>query len=86
MKAVVLAAGYATRLYPLTIDRPKALLRVGGMLDHVVERLEPMGVDAVIVVTNARFTPQFEGRARTRRRHDRERRHDVERRPAGRDR
>ena len=61
MKAVVLAAGYAA-LHPLTIDRPKALLEVGGkpMLDHVVERLEPMGVDAVIVVTNARFTPQFE--------------------------
>jgi len=62
MKALVLAAGYATRLYPLTLDRPKALLEVGGkpMLDHVVERLLPMGVDAVIVVTNAKFTPHFE--------------------------
>jgi glucose-1-phosphate thymidylyltransferase len=66
MKALVLAAGYATRLYPLTLDKPKALLEVGGkpMLDHVVERLLPMGVDGVIVVTNAKFTPHFEDWAR----------------------
>jgi glucose-1-phosphate thymidylyltransferase len=62
MKALVLAAGYATRLYPLTLDRPKALLEVGGraMLDHILERLEAMGVDETIVVTNAKFTPHFE--------------------------
>jgi glucose-1-phosphate thymidylyltransferase len=62
MKGLVLAAGYATRLYPLTLDRPKALLEVGGrpMLDHVLERLEAMGVDETIVVTNAKFTPHFE--------------------------
>ena len=62
MKALVLAAGYATRLYPLTLDKPKALLEVGGkpMLDRVVERLLPMGVDGTIVVTNAKFTPHFE--------------------------
>ena len=62
MKALVLAAGYATRLYPLTLDRPKALLEVGGkpMLDRVVERLRPMGIDGVVVVTNAKFTPHFE--------------------------
>ena len=62
MKALVLAAGYATRLYPLTLDRPKALLEVGGrpMLDHVLGRLEEMGVDETIVVTNAKFTPHFE--------------------------
>jgi glucose-1-phosphate thymidylyltransferase len=62
MKALVLAAGYATRLYPLTLDKPKALLEVGGrpMLDHVLERLQQMGVDETIVVTNAKFTPHFE--------------------------
>ena len=62
MRALVLAAGYATRLYPLTLDRPKALLEVGGrpMLDHVLERLQAMGVDETIVVTNAKFTPHFE--------------------------
>jgi glucose-1-phosphate thymidylyltransferase len=62
VKALVLAAGYATRLYPLTLDRPKALLEVGGrpMLDHVLERLQEMGVDETTVVTNAKFTPHFE--------------------------
>lgn len=62
MKALVLAAGYATRLYPLTLDKPKALLEVGGrpMLDHVLDRLQAMGVDETIVVTNAKFTPHFE--------------------------
>jgi glucose-1-phosphate thymidylyltransferase len=66
VKALVLAAGYATRLYPLTLDKPKPLLEVGGrpMLDYVLERLEQMGVDATIVVTNAKFTPHFEEWAR----------------------
>ena len=45
MKAILLVAGYATRLYPLTKDRPKALLSVGGMplLDHILR-----GVNATI--------------------------------------
>jgi glucose-1-phosphate thymidylyltransferase len=62
VRGLVLAAGYATRLYPLTLDRPKALLDVGGrpMLDYVHERLVEMGVDETIVVTNAKFTPHFE--------------------------
>jgi glucose-1-phosphate thymidylyltransferase len=66
VKALVLAAGYATRLYPLTLDQPKALLEVGGkpMLDRLLERLEAMGVDETIVVTNAKFTPHFEDWAR----------------------
>jgi len=67
MKALVLAAGYATRLYPLTLDKPKALLEVGGrpMLDYVLERLQAMDVDETIVVTNAKFAPHFEEWART---------------------
>ena len=63
MKAIVLAAGYATRLYPLTLERPKALLEVGGrpLLDRVLERVLALGdVDESIVVTNAKFAPQFE--------------------------
>jgi glucose-1-phosphate thymidylyltransferase len=62
VKAIVLAAGYATRLYPLTLDRPKALLEVGGrpMLDRVLESVRAVGnVDEAIVVTNAKFAPQF---------------------------
>jgi glucose-1-phosphate thymidylyltransferase len=62
VKALVLAAGYATRLYPLTLDKPKALLEVGGkpMLDRVLEAVLPMGVDGTIVVTNSKFAPHFE--------------------------
>ena len=62
MKAVILAAGYATRLYPLTLDRPKALLPVGGrpMLEHLLERLgEVQGLDGVFLVTNAKFAGAF---------------------------
>jgi glucose-1-phosphate thymidylyltransferase len=63
VKAIVLAAGYATRLYPLTLERPKALLEIGGrpLLDRVLERVLALGdVDESIVVTNAKFAPQFE--------------------------
>jgi glucose-1-phosphate thymidylyltransferase len=62
VKAVVLAAGYATRLYPLTLDRPKALLAVGGkpMLEHLLERLEGVsGLDEIYVVTNSKFAEAF---------------------------
>lgn len=62
MKLVVLAAGYATRLYPLTLDRPKHLLEAAGrpILEHVLEKLETTeGLDRVYVVTNAKFAPQF---------------------------
>ena len=62
MKAVILAAGYATRLRPLTDDVPKHLLPVGGrpMLDWVLDRVgEVQEVDAVHLVTNSRFAPAF---------------------------
>jgi glucose-1-phosphate thymidylyltransferase len=62
VKAVVLAAGYATRLYPLTLDRPKALLPVAGkpMLEHLLERLDGVrGLDEVHVVTNSKFAGAF---------------------------
>jgi glucose-1-phosphate thymidylyltransferase len=62
VRLIVLAAGYATRLYPLTLDRPKALLHVARrpMLDHVLDRLAPIGFDGTYVVTNAKFAPHFE--------------------------
>jgi glucose-1-phosphate thymidylyltransferase len=62
VKAVILAAGYATRLRPLTDGVPKHLLPVGGrpMLDWVLDRVrEVEEVDAVHVVTNSRFAPAF---------------------------
>jgi glucose-1-phosphate thymidylyltransferase len=62
VKALILAAGYATRLYPLTLDRPKALLPVGGkpMLDRLMEQLEQVeGLDEVYVVTNSKFAEAF---------------------------
>jgi NDP-sugar pyrophosphorylase family protein len=51
MKAMVLAAGLGTRLRPLTNDRPKALVEVGGrtMLEITLERLRAFGVGEVIV-------------------------------------
>jgi len=62
VKLVVLAAGYATRLYPLTLDRPKALLPVGGkpMLEHVLDRLAGTPeLDGLYLVTNAKFAEHF---------------------------
>ena len=62
MKAVVLAAGYATRLRPLTEHLPKPLLPLAGrpMLDYLCDKLDAVAeIDAVHVVSNARFAPNF---------------------------
>jgi glucose-1-phosphate thymidylyltransferase len=63
MKILILAAGYATRLYPLTLNQPKPLLAVAGkpMVEHVLDNLAPIGgIDRVYVVTNAKFAGHFE--------------------------
>ncbi len=63
MKVIILAAGYATRLYPLTLTRAKPLLPVAGkpMIDHVLDNLAPVGgLDRVYIVTNAKFAEQFQ--------------------------
>jgi NDP-sugar pyrophosphorylase family protein len=54
MKAMVLAAGLGTRLRPLTDDRPKALVEVGGktLLQITLERLRSFGVEEVVVNTH----------------------------------
>ena len=63
MKCLILAAGYATRLYPLTENFPKPLLKVAGkpILNHLIDDLEATAaVDEYIVVTNHKFAPIFE--------------------------
>src|SRR5262249_39061565 len=63
MKVIILAAGYATRLYPLTLTQPKPLLPVAGkpMIDYVLDNLAPIGgIDRVYVVTNAKFASPFQ--------------------------
>lgn len=62
MKVLFLAAGYGTRLYPLTRDTPKPLLEVGGrpMLDHLLEKVKELpDVDEVVVVSNDKFYDRF---------------------------
>jgi glucose-1-phosphate thymidylyltransferase len=63
MKLIILGAGYATRLYPLTLNQPKPLLPVAGkpMMEHVLDNLAPVeGIDHAYVVTNAKFAEHFQ--------------------------
>jgi glucose-1-phosphate thymidylyltransferase len=63
MKVIILAAGYATRLYPLTLTQPKPLLPVAGkpMIDYVLDNLAPIGgLDQIYVATNAKFASHFQ--------------------------
>jgi glucose-1-phosphate thymidylyltransferase len=62
VKALILAAGYATRLRPLTDSIAKPLLPVGGrpMVDWIVDRIAETSADEIHLVTNARFADDFE--------------------------
>lgn len=63
MNLLILGAGYATRLYPLTLNQPKPLLPIAGqpMIEHVLDKLTPIpGIDRVLVVTNDKFAGHFE--------------------------
>jgi glucose-1-phosphate thymidylyltransferase len=62
LKALVLAAGYGTRLYPLTREVPKPLLGVGGVaiIDHILKKLCTLKeLDRVLVVSNAKYFDKF---------------------------
>lgn len=68
MKCVILAAGYATRLYPLTENFPKPLLKVGEktILDWLVDDIDKSGlVDKYVVISNHKFVSHFEKWAAT---------------------
>ncbi len=63
MKALILAAGYATRLYPLTQYTPKPLLKLRNrpIIDYILEKIEQVGdVDRISVVSNNKFYAQFD--------------------------
>ncbi len=60
--AIVLAAGYATRLYPLTENTPKPLLNVAGkpIVEHIIRQLEKVKqIDKIYIVTNNKFEQNF---------------------------
>ena len=63
MNVLILAAGYATRLYPLTLNKAKPLLEVAGkpMIEWVLDNLAPIpDLEKVYVVTNSKFAEDFQ--------------------------
>ncbi|HBQ64306.1 MAG TPA: nucleotidyltransferase family protein [Clostridiales bacterium] len=63
MKAILLAAGYATRLHPLTLNKPKGLLPVAGrpIMDYIADEIDTLEeVDEIIIISNHRFINEFE--------------------------
>jgi len=71
MDAIVLAGGYATRLYPITLNISKPLLRVAGrpIVGYVLDRLEEMGeIERVFIVTNDKFFKDYQAWAANERR------------------
>lgn len=63
MKVIIPVAGYATRLYPLTKDQPKALLDIKGkpILEHIIKKIEELeAVDQIYIITNEKFFNNFD--------------------------
>ncbi|ANS74724.1 hypothetical protein AWM70_09075 [Paenibacillus yonginensis] len=64
MKALILAAGYATRLYPLTLNKPKGLLPITDtscVIDFILDKLEKLEqVSQILIVTNHKYAGAFE--------------------------
>jgi len=62
MKAIILLAGYATRMYPLTENQPKALLPLRGkaVIDYIIEQINRIpDIDTIYAVTNSKFYTHF---------------------------
>ncbi|MBN2453361.1 MAG: nucleotidyltransferase family protein [Candidatus Omnitrophica bacterium] len=62
MKIIILAAGYAVRLRPLTLNMPKSLLKIGGktIMDRIIDKLSAIkGWDEIFVVSNSKFYGKF---------------------------
>ena len=69
MKCLILAAGYATRLYPLTENFPKPLLTVGDktILDWLIDDIAATGkIDEFVIISNGKFAAHFEQYAKNR--------------------
>lgn len=62
MKAIILWAWYATRLFPLTKNFPKPLLKINNkpMINYIMEKIENIWIDEVFLVTNDKFTKHFQ--------------------------
>ena len=61
MQAIILAAGYGTRLKHITGDKPKALVKIGEktVLDHLVKNVENTEIKELTIVTNNKFHKHF---------------------------
>lgn len=60
---MILGAGYATRMYPLTLNKAKPLLSIAGKpaIEHIIERIsEVEEIDEILVITNEKFFKQFQ--------------------------